>query len=62
MPLNAIVLGVLLNHISLTALTCCSVMLALAFVCQRTLIAHGDGRDLLGHRAIESEDECGRVH
>ena len=61
-PLNAIVLGVLLNHIStLTALTCCSVMLALAFVCQRTLIARmATGRDILGgHRAIESEDECG---
>ena len=59
-PLNAIVLGVLLNHIStLTALTCCSVMLALAFVCQRTLIARmATGRDLLG---ASGDRERGRV-
>jgi len=38
-PLNAIVLGVLLNHISTaTALTCCSGMLLMAFVCQRSLV------------------------
>ena len=37
-PLNAIVLGVLLNHISTTtALTCCAGMLFVAFVCQRAL-------------------------
>ena len=40
-PLNAIVLGVLLNHIStLTALACCAGMLLVAFLLQRTLSAH----------------------
>ncbi len=39
-PLNAIVLGVLLNQMStLTAFTCCSGMLFVAFVCQRVLTA-----------------------
>ena len=38
------VLGVLLNHIStLTALSCCGVMLLLATVFQRALIARMDG-------------------
>jgi len=39
-PLNAIVLGVLLNHITTsTALTTCAAMLLVAFVCQRALVA-----------------------
>jgi len=39
-PLNAIVLGVLLNQMStLTAFMCCSGMLLIAFVCQSVLTA-----------------------
>ena len=39
-PLNAIVLGVLLNHIStLTAFSCCAGMLFCAFLLQRGLVA-----------------------
>ena len=39
-PLNAIVLGVLLNHLStLTAFSCCAAMLFVAFLLQRALFA-----------------------
>ena len=59
----AIVLGVLLNHIStLTALSCCSGMLGLAFVLQRSLIrrmavASKAGGDALGAQSSDDEDE-----
>ena len=57
-PLNAIVLGVLLNHISTTtALTFCSGMLVLALVLQRVLIRRmasaGKGASFASH----SDDE-----
>ena len=56
-PLNAIVLGVLLNQMSTTtAFVYCSAMLLLAFVLQRVLIRRLAGRPH-GQSADESYDE-----
>jgi MFS family permease len=68
-PLNGIVLGVLLNHISTTtALSCCSAMLLVAFGLQRTLSTRmatragagaPGGSERGGWGSISSSDEEG---
>ena len=58
-PLNAIVLGVLLNHIStLTALTCCGAMLFVAFVVQRSLV-HSMAAASAASSPGKAGDPCG---
>jgi len=58
-PLNAIVLGVLLNHISTsTALTTCAAMLLVAFACQRALVSRlGTGKSAIAMAGGGVSDE-----